>query len=114
MKYSTDLLFLEAKVFDLRQLHYFCVNTKQHLTKHSAPLPTHSYSTRQKDNYLVSHMTKAIGQRSITFLAPRLYNTLPKSIQNITNIFLFKKKLKEYTLSKSRTIISNYIDFISF
>lgn len=88
-RYSSDLLYKEAKVFDLRQIFYFQVTVKQHYQKQLAVLPSHSYDTRQKNKYVHPLMLKTIGQRSYSYLAPKLYNTVPEEIRNvkINNVF---------------------------
>lgn len=110
LQYPSDLLYKEAQIFDLRQLFYFHLNIKQHNRKHLAILRNYNYDTRQKDKYLYPLMSKTIGQRSYEFLAPKLYNTVPKDIRNVRKIHLFKKKLKQYMLQADRKIFTDYID----
>ena len=42
-----------------------------------------------------------ITNRSFKYCAPHLYNTLPKTIRQLDNIEIFKKKLKTYIFSET-------------
>lgn len=109
-RYPSELLYLEARLFDIRQIFYFSVNMKKHQKRNINMYPTHFYNTRQKDKCLHPLMLKTIGQRSYHYLAPKLYNTVPDEIRNIRSIPLFKKKLKIYILEQNRKMFSDYID----
>lgn len=108
-RYSSDLLYIEARVFDIREMFYFQANVKQHSQK-NLTLPTYSYNTRQKNNYVCPLMLKTIGQRSYQYLSPKLYNTVPEEIKSITRNSQFKRKLKKFMLEKDRKIFTDYID----
>lgn len=105
LTYPSDLVYSDAKIFDIRQLFYFTSNVKYHITKKNPPI--HDYNTRNKHQYLPPFMAKTIGQRSFVFLGPKLYNTVPEVIKQMT-IVSFKTKLKSHILSLPREIIHNF------
>ncbi len=55
-------------------------------------LPTNSelslsrYTTRQLHNLYVSHTTTECGGRSLTVLGPKIWNSLPRQVTDITNL----------------------------
>lgn len=106
--YSTELVYNDAKVFDIRQLFYYNSNINYHRKKQYIVNP-HEHNTRKKGRFVTPFMTKTIGQRSYVFLAPRLYNTIP-DIAKINNIFSFKRRLKAFITTIPRETIHKYID----
>lgn len=108
--YPSDLLYTEAKLFDIRQLYYYNISVKYQLTQNIETLPSHVYNTRQKNKHIVPFMMKTVGQRSYAFLAPTVYNTLPNELQNITKINSFKKLLKKHIIENPRKLINDIID----
>lgn len=94
--YPSDQLFKESGLMDVRQL--FCLNIllKTFQKKYLIPEPvSHTYSTRNKDNYMNPRSIKTVGQRNFNYLASRLYNILPNSVKsiNVYNSFKFRVKL---------------------
>lgn len=96
MRYPSDLLFIESKVLDIRQLFYCTIIMKFHQTKDRTAIHLHQYNTRNKNTYIVPQVTKTISQRAYAYLAPKLYNSIPDNIKNIASLSLFKKKNKLY------------------
>jgi len=41
-------------------------------------------------------MTAIYGQRTFSYCAPKVWNSLPKSVQESETVTLFKKKLKTF------------------
>lgn len=109
-RYSSDLLFREANVMDIRQLYYYNVSVRCQIQQHTLPIRYHTYRTRQRNEYKIPFMSKTIGQRSFVFLAPKLYNTIPEDIKTIPTIRAFKGKLKRFILENCRQKIHNFID----
>lgn len=108
-RFSSNQLFIGANVFDIQQLYYLCINTKYHCHKQTFLLPDHDYNTRQKNLHLLPKMQKTIGQRSFAYIAPKMYNTIPNFIKEISNTVLFKKKLKSFIFSQPRHKINDLI-----
>lgn len=95
--YPSDALFEESGVLDVRQLFYFHCNVKQHNDQNYLTKFEHMYSTRQRGHtYKVPFIKKTIGQKSYTYLGPKLYNSLNIEIRNITSIHQFKIKLRNH------------------
>ena len=58
-------------------------------------------------------MNKEIGTRSFKFSAPRLFNSLPRSVKDSGNLKVFKKKLKTFLFNEcynldTKTITDRY------
>lgn len=110
--YPSDTLFSDTKIFDLRQLYFLKTLTHLFKNKNSLCLIDHQYSTRSRAGNLAQTLSseKTIGQRHYSFIAPRLYNTLPREIQTINSIQYFKSKIKKYLYSIDRHTINRMID----
>ena len=109
LTYQSDLVYSETKIRDIRQLFYFTSNVKYHIIKRHSDLYINNYTTRNKYQCISPFMTKTIGQRSFVFLGPKLYNTLPAHIKQMT-MFSFKNNLKSFIRSLPRLVIHNHID----
>lgn len=71
----------------------------------------HEYITRGKDHtYLLPRCKKSIGQRSYTYLAPKILNVVPDHLKNIKSIGKFKKRIKAWLTGETREIINNTIN----
>ena len=58
-------------------------------------------------------MNEEIGTRSFKYRAPRLFNSLPRSVKDSGNLKVFKKKLKTYLFSEcynlnTKTVADTY------
>ena len=53
----------------------------------------HTYDTRNKENYRIKLKLTSMGQQSIAYRGPKLWNQLARSIRECTNISTFKKEL---------------------
>lgn len=110
MTYPTEDLFRETEIFDLRQL--FCLNilTKQQKNKNKMNNIVHNYDTRSKQNsYQKPRSEKVIGQKSYTYLSPRIYEKIPQEVKNLTKINQFKRKIKNWLLETPRIFIHNIV-----
>lgn len=104
--YPSDLLYEESGILDVRQLFAQNIICHYHQNKTKNQIVSHRYDTRQRGNYLVPFMKKALGQKSYEFVAPKLYNDIPKDLKEITNNHVFKKKLKCYIIAKPRNLFT--------
>lgn len=107
IRYSSDRIFAEAEVLDLRQHYFYKVVIRQFKSRFNLPLISHNYQTRLKTNNslrMISSRTK-IGQRNHIFLASRFYNFLPTEIKEVSNIYSFKKRTRCYLLSLERMVV---------
>lgn len=110
--YPTDQLFKIAGIFDIRQLFYKFINLYQYKNKNTLNQITHIYGTRRNNNnnYVLPLKRKTIGQRCYSFLAPRLYESLPPEIKNQRKYETFKYNLKKFMHTIERTEIHTKID----
>lgn len=108
ISYSTDLVYRDSKMFDIRKLFYYNSVVNFHKTNDKI-IQLHNYNTRNKNVCVTPFMTKAVGQRSYQYLAPKLYNNIPKEIQSL-NLLSFKKQCKLFVMTTSREIVNSYIE----
>lgn len=109
--HPTEELFKEAKVLDLRQLFFLKANLCLNMNKDKLQIPNHSYNTRRhKIKYITPRAHKTIGQRSYSYLGPRLYNSLPLIIRSERSHRAFKRELKKYILNTPRLEIHEIIN----
>lgn len=110
MRYSSNLIFTEAAVLDIRQ-HYLHKNVlRLFKNKQKLPFIKHNYETRQKakNNLETQTSKKRIGQRNHIFLGNRFYNMLPTNIRDARTIHSFSKQTKIYLLSCERNYIRQF------
>lgn len=109
--YSTDLLYEETRIFDIRQLFCIAVLVRQFLKKNELVCINHSYLTRQKANMVrVPKTDKTVTQRSYYFLGPKLFNNLPDDIKTANSRAVFKRKLNTWLTCKTRLEIHSLMD----
>lgn len=105
-RYSTELIYRESDVLSTRLLYFKnAVNFQHKNTKTLKPID-HGHVTRTKTDkqYLITRANKYTGQRSLSFLGPRLYNKIPSNIRQITNPKKFTMKLKIWIQHNKETI----------
>ncbi len=61
-------------------------------------------NTRQQNLLYIPRTNSDNGQRSISVKGPRVWNALPSCINDIGNVFTFKRKLLEYLLSNDLSL----------
>lgn len=107
--YPTDQMYKETKIMDSRQLFFVQCNIQQHKNKQNLTQPSHNYNIRH-NNYVVPYMKKTVGQKSYTYLGPKLYNSLPLFLKSITSQNSFKYQIKQYTLTLTRQSVHSNIE----
>lgn len=101
--YPTELLYAEARVFDLRQLFAFCVLNGLRCSGENIDIVRHTYQTRQRGVLCKTHRChKTIGQRSYWYIGQRLFNILPIHIRNVASPVAYKIRLKRWLLELPR------------
>ena len=58
----------------------------------------HDRDTRQRSLAVPNFQRLSSTQRSVSYLGPLTWNTLPRSLHNIDKLGRFKKSLKDYIL----------------
>lgn len=108
--YSSEALFQLAKVANIRQLFAIALIIEQKNNKNKQPV-FHKYPTRYKDkSVIVPNVGTTFVQRSSYFLGPRIYNQITPEIKNINSLKLFKKRVKDWLLSKPTSYTYRLID----
>lgn len=111
--YSSDLLYTEAKILDIRQLYFqqllMCINRQ----KIKLDTITHRHNTRQRDGFaVVPPSKKEIYHRSFLYLAPKFYNFLPNHLKAVIYKKCFKLKVKNWICTQNRAIVHNLFKII--
>lgn len=91
--FPTDELYVESKLFDIRQLYSYRALILQYKMKNQLKLIDHLHNTRYKLQHETQRdkASKTIGQRSFSFIAPRLYSFLPQNIKECKSKYSYKK-----------------------
>lgn len=101
--YSTSLLFPEARLLDVGGLYIVKVLKFYYLNPKLQIKVTHTHDTRaQKSESLNIPNTKnTLNQKSIKYIGPKLFNSIPVEFKRINNYNLFSKKITAYVLENS-------------
>lgn len=113
LTYPTEQLYREAGVLDIRQLYFTAVVVHHYKSRCYNTYVEHDYPTRYKSRgyFRTKFSDKTIGQRCHTYLASRLYNSLPGYIRTgINSVALFKKKVKQFLINSTRDVVHNLIN----
>lgn len=111
LRYPTESLFHETKIFDIRQLFCYTILTYQHANRSELINIEHNYDTRYKEYTVKIPKTgRTISQRGFHFLGPKIYNRLPPDIKLINSNALFKKRVRKWISAKNRLEIHSLID----
>lgn len=101
--FSTETLYDEIKLFNIRQLYTYRTLLWMHSNndKFSAQ---RTKRTRSTENTLLQTplFKKSHTQRFLLFFGPKLYNLLPPSLRNFKKIKKFKTALKHFMLQNLR------------
>ena len=109
--YPSNELYLESCILDPRQLYCEKILTEVHKVKNNMKRKEHTYGIRNKEKLIsVPKMCKTIGQRSYQYIGPRVYNSLPEYVTNLTSQIIFKRKVKDWINSQMRHKIHQLID----
>ena len=108
--YPSDTLFKCANIMDIRQLFCFTLIIKQHSENMAFTPIEHHYTTRNKNNLKIPKTRKTIGQRCCSYLAPKIFNSLPNEIKEINNKKKFKYICAKYILENERRMFHVLIE----
>lgn len=107
-RYSTEQLFEEFRVKDVRQLYAEQILIKVHKNRSNMTARIHQYGTRNRHHILSDVARKAIVQRHFNYLGPKLFNLLPCSIINLPTL-QFKTAVGKWVITTGRENIDNII-----
>lgn len=107
--YPSEQLFEELHVFDIRQLYFYALALKTFSEKRDKI--THKHHTRIKNqmNLPTVLMRTTTGQRSHSYLGPKVFNSIPKIVRDENSSHKFKNKLRKFILN-SRVLTHTLID----
>lgn len=109
--YPTNQLYEECRLLDVRQLYCQSLLINQYKQRNFNPSISHRHDTRYRQHSFVLHMAnKTIGQRSHTYIGPKIFNLLPAEIKSICTIKRFKSEIKKWIINISRIEIHALID----
>lgn len=107
--FSSNVLFKQAHLLDIRQLYCLDVLKFIYQGKISIEHVDHEYETRHKAFY-PSLCSKTVGQRSSKFFAPRLYNILPTFLKDVKSYSGFKKGVCKWMVDRGRDIFNDLVN----
>ena len=97
----TTPLFRNLNVLKLRDIYKFHAALFMYEKILSeTPAPRHSYSTRFNSEIRSDFHRLTVTQHSLSFTAPKIWNTIPLSIRSITKLKPFKKSLKQFLIDQ--------------
>ena len=65
--------------------------------------------------FKVDHVeTETYGKQSISYFAPKIWNSIPQEIKNVTTLAAFKTKIKQWKPICSCRICGIYIQHVGF
>ena len=98
----TGPLFKSFNILNIFDIYKFsvCKHMFKELKLGHFNIASHRYSTRGSTLIQPSFQRLTTTQKSINFKGPQIWNSLPKSITDLSNFNLFKKNLKNYLISK--------------
>ncbi|KAL3267087.1 hypothetical protein HHI36_011227 [Cryptolaemus montrouzieri] len=91
LTYSSNELYAEANILDVRQLFAMQIVISVYRGKINLTVADHPYSTRNKE-HIRPKASKTIGKRVYTYLAPRIYDLLPTGAKKSKNLNQFKRQ----------------------
>ena len=97
-------LFLENNLLKIQEINSYNVAVywyKRHLSTEQ-PAHEHNYGTRGRDRAIPTFRRLTSTQRSLTYLAPIVWNELPSTVKNSASLSIFKKRLKKHLLNYYR------------
>ncbi|XP_045460890.1 uncharacterized protein LOC123671209 [Harmonia axyridis] len=114
--YPTDNLFLEAKVLDMRGMYFHTLLMQSFKNRNSMEYLNHGYNTRRTEKPKVqTHRTKkTVGQRTYTYIMPRIFNLLEGELltkfYSLNSCKLFSKYIKNYLGQIGRAKVADMIN----
>ena len=96
----TDPLFYSTGILKIDDLYKFQLAIHGFKNRNNFEYLSHSYDTRLRNNAVPSFSRLSISQRSVSHSVPKVFNSLPISIQNSCNLEVFKKLCKKFLLDR--------------
>ena len=98
----TNPLFYQTGILKIHDIHDYLLaiegykaNIQQKFT-----YPSHSYETRSSAYPISNYQRLTSAQKSLSYSVPQMWNKLPEHVKTASSLVVFKKRCKEYLLSK--------------
>lgn len=106
MRYSTERLYNETKLFNINQIYILQSVIFIH-TKYKKQPVQHAYSTRliTENKIEENAYKKSRCQKFLSFSGLKYHNIIPNSIRNIKSLPLFIKRIKEFIFQNSTAFL---------
>lgn len=110
LTFPSKEVYTLSDVLDSRQIYAEKILNNVYIGKIKIDQLDHIYDTRNKEMKFKNPKTmKRIGQRSFTYLAPRLYSLIPVEIRKLKRKKVFKRNIKIW-IKENRLLIENIIN----
>ena len=109
---SCRKLFTELGILSLPALYIaqVLIFFKRNPTYLDHTKPTHTYSTRNRDIYvLIKHKTSAF-EKGTVYAGQLFFNKLPQQLRNLYSVDDFKNQLKKYLLSLNLYHVNEFVN----
>ena len=92
----TDPLFKKLKILKLHDLYRYHMLIYMHKQKlmGNLNLSDNIHNTRHHEEIRPQYHRLTVSQHSVSFMGPKIWNSLPHNMQSITNNHTFRKKIK--------------------
>ena len=95
----TSPLFKNTQILKLQDINKSVIATYMYINQINTPLePVHDYPTRQRHLLRPPAHEHMLFRRSVMYLGPTIWNSIPPHIKTLSSINLFKKKFKQHIL----------------
>ena len=97
----TTPLFHKTKILKIRDLHTYLTAIHAFKLKQTSGFtyPSHSYGTRHRHDPVPQFQRLSQTQRSLSYVAPVVWNSLPQNIKQLERIGTFKTELKKHLIN---------------
>ena len=96
----TDPLFKKMEILKINELYEFHLALYAYVNRNNFNYASHSHETRNRSDSQPAFNRLNLTQRSLSYAAPDILNSLPLSIRNSPSIGSFKRECKTYLLAR--------------
>ena len=96
----TDPLFKRTGILKIQELYEFHLALYAYVNKINLNYATHSHETRHRFDPVPAFNRLSLTQRSLTYAAPKVFNSLSILIRNSPSVGTFKNECKTYLLNR--------------
>ena len=96
----SDPLFHRTGILKIQEIYDYQLSIFAYKNQNNFTSFTHEYQTRFRDIAVPTFQRLSISQRSLSYAAPSMFNSLPNEVKNSRSLPMFKKKCKTYLLDR--------------